>query len=296
MSERSTQNEVERFGREVLRAAVVSLTSKGLLYVAGSLVAAVVLLVVLGGTVPAWLLALVVLVAAVVLLLSWRQIRQLQDQVSSRDSRIAELQPFEQGAPELEGTVAAFDWALERFEVYTAHVTEVLDHLQRVLAGDIAVPIPTYVERGILEPARDLLADRSFEEHVRLSVLLPVEDCFVMVWAAGHTLPGRSKYRVPINATLSRLAYESGQPYDWEDVTEDDRFEQNPKATHPTRSMVSIPLHRGKDVIGVFNAIASEPGAFDPAEMRYLASLGSVISVAVSIHLEREGGSAAATD
>ena len=66
-----------------------------------------------------------------------------------------------------------------------------------------------------------------------------------MVWAAGHTLPGRSKYRVPIKDTLSRLAYESTEPQTWEDVTEDDRLEQNPKATHPTRSMVSIPLRRG---------------------------------------------------
>lgn len=296
MSEQPEKNSVERFGRDVFRAAVVALTSKALLYAAGSLAAAFVLLVIFGGSVPAWLLALVLLAAAVALSLSGRRIHQLQDEVSTRDSRIAELQPFEEGAPELEGTVATFDWALERFEVYTAHVAEILDHLQRVLAGDIAVPIPTYVERGILEPARDLLAHRSFEEHVRLSVLLPVDDCFAMVWAAGHTLPGRSKYRVPINATLSRLAYESGQPYDWDDVTEDDRFEPNPKATYPTRSMVSIPLHRGIEVIGVFNAIASEPGAFDPAEVRYLASLGSVISVAVSVHLEREGARATETD
>ena len=168
---------------------------------------------------------MVALVAVVVVLLSWRHIRRLRGEVSSRDGEIAEL---------------------ERFEVYTAHIAEVLDHLQRVLSPNIDVPIPVYIERGILEPARDVLANHP-DEHVRLSVLLPDGDCFVMVWAAGHTLPGRSNYRVPIKDTLSRLAYESGEPQTWQDVTEDDRFEQNPKATHPTRSSGSCQCACGGD-------------------------------------------------
>ena len=69
-------------------------------------------------------------------------------------------------------------------------------------------------------------------------------------------------------------------------------FEQNAKATYSTRSMISIPLRRGEDIIGVFNVIASEPEAFDPAEAQYLASLGSIISVAVSVSLERGDGHA----
>jgi putative methionine-R-sulfoxide reductase with GAF domain len=56
--------------------------------------------------------------------------------------------------------------------------------------------------------------------------------------------------------------------------------------------MISIPLRRGEDIIGVFNVIASEPEAFDPAEAQYLASLGSIISVAVSVSLERGDGHA----
>jgi GAF domain-containing protein len=290
-SERPQPNEVERFRRDVLRAALVDLTSKGLVYVSGALVALFLLLVVSGGSVPAWLLAVVALLAALIVLQSQRQVRRLRGQIAHLDTQIAELKPFEQNAPELEDMVDSFSWALERFEVYTAHVAEVLDHLQLVLSGNIDVPIPIYIERGILEPARDVLANDP-DEHIRLSVLLPDEDCFVMAWSAGHTLPGRSKYRVPIKDTLSHLAYESGEPQAWKDVTEDDRFKQNPKASHPTRSMVSIPLRRGEVVIGVFNVIASEPAVFDPAETRYLASLGSIISVAVSVLLEREGGHA----
>jgi hypothetical protein len=30
------------------------------------------------------------------------------------------LEPFKQGTPELEGTMGAFSWALERFEVYAS--------------------------------------------------------------------------------------------------------------------------------------------------------------------------------
>jgi hypothetical protein len=279
-------DEVQRFGRDVLRAALVDLTSKGLLYVGGSLIAGFVLLVVVGGSVPAWLLAVVALVAAIVLFFSRRQIKRVRSDLRTREARVTELEPFEANAPELEATVASFDWALERFEVYTAHVAEVLDHLQRVVSGDIEVPIPVYIERGILEPARNVLAP---DEAVRLSVLLPHEDWFVMVWAAGHSLPGQQKYRVPIKDTLSRLAFESGELHVWEDAAEDDRFKQNPKATWPTRAMISIPLRRADEVVGVFNAIAAQPGAFDPAEERYLVSLGSIISVAVSVWLDQEG-------
>lgn len=262
---------MDRFIREVLRAALVELTSKALIYVSIGLLASFALLVVFGGSVPAWLLAVALLSALAVLAACRYRARGIEREIRDRDG--------------------AFSSALERFEVYTAHVAEVLDHLQRVLSGNIDVKIPVYIERGILEPARDLLANDG-GEYVRLSVLLPYDENFIMVWAAGHTLPGQSGYRVPIKDTLSRVAYESGEPQAWDDVTEDDRFEQNPKASNPTRSMVSIPLRHGEHVIGVLNAIASQPSVFDPAEERYLASLGSVISVAVSIFFEREGGRA----
>lgn len=275
----------ESFGQDVLRAAAVDLASKALLYAGGSLIAALVLLVVAGGSVPAWVLAAVALVSVVLLLLFRRRIRRLQEGLHAHENRIAELEPYEAQAQELDDMVGAFDWALTRYETYTGHVAEVLDHLQRVVSGDLDVPIPTYIERGILEPARNVLAP---SENVRLSVLLPDDDCFVMAWAAGHSLPGQQKYRVPIKDTLSRIAYETGEAQSWSDAQDDDRFQQNPRATWPTRAMISIPLRRGESVIGVFNAIAAEPNAFDPAEERYLASLGSIISVAVSVWLDQQ--------
>src|ERR1039458_4510155 len=115
---RGEAGKVKRFGRDVLQAALVDLTSKALLYVGGGLLVALLLLVFFGGSVPAWLLAVVALVAGIVVFLSWRHIRRLRDEVRSRNGEIAELEPFKQGTPELEGTMGAFSWALERFEVY----------------------------------------------------------------------------------------------------------------------------------------------------------------------------------
>ena len=117
---RGEAGKLERFGHDLLQAALVDLTSKALLHVAGSLVVAFLLLVLFGGPVPAWLLALIALVAVIVVFLSWRHIRRLRGEVSSRDGEIEELEPFKQGTPELEGTVGAFSWALERFEVYAS--------------------------------------------------------------------------------------------------------------------------------------------------------------------------------
>jgi putative methionine-R-sulfoxide reductase with GAF domain len=106
-----------------------------------------------------------------------------------------------------------------------------------------------------------------------------------MVLAAGHSLAGREKYRERIVDTLSRFAYESGDPQSWDNVSEEPMFMPTPEATRPFRSMVSLPIRSGDDILGVFNVISAEPYAFDPAEERYIASLGGVINVAVGIML-----------
>lgn len=49
---------------------------------------------------------------------------------------------------------------------------------------------------------------------------------------------------------------------------------------------VVVPDPLGERTVGVFNAVSSEPYAFDPAEERYLASLGAVIAVAMGAHLK----------
>lgn len=284
--EPSRRDEPEGFARDVVRSAAVELTSKAVVWIVLTFGAALLVLVRAGGSVPAWTLAPLGLVGVLAVLLSHRRVSGLRRDRTERDRRIAELEPLRERVRELEEANEDAWWSVERHEVYAAHVAEVLDHLQRVVSGDIAVSIPVYIGRGILEPARDVLAHDASPD-ARLSVLLPDGDDFVMRWAAGHTLPGQTKYRVPIKDTLSRVAYESGELHIWDDVTTDDRFVASPGATRPVRAMISLPLRSGDRVIGVLNAIASQPGVFDPAEAQYLTSLASIISVAV--HLEDRG-------
>ncbi|MGH2797294.1 MAG: GAF domain-containing protein [Thermoleophilaceae bacterium] len=265
-----------RYTREVLHAATVDIVSKAL---SAALLAGLALLGLLiwrGGTVPAWLfaVALVLLVAASVVARAQRR-------------RVGELLPVEERAVELEGVVDLLADALERHDEYTRHVAVVLDNLQRVVAGALGVDLREYIERGILEPARDLLTQAP-DESVRLSVLVPEApgaDRWRMVWSAGHSLAGREGYNEPIARTLSRYAYETGRPQKWDDVLEERGFEQHPAASAPTRSMLSLPVHVGDDIVGVFNVIAAQPYAFDPAEERYIASLGGAINIAVGYWL-----------
>jgi len=178
--------------------------------------------------------------------------------------------------------------ALERHETYSGHLAQALDGLQRVVAGDIPVDIADYIGVGILEPARDLITDKPADD-VRLSVLLPRQDGehWSMPWAAGHSLEGRTKYKERIVDTLSRHAYERGQIQRWPDVASDSGFRQNPYASRPIRTMLSLPVRSGAQTVGVFNVVSSAPEAFDPAEELYITSLGALISLAVGVLLER---------
>lgn len=268
---------LSEFSQDVLRAAMVDIVSKALSLFVLTFAAAAILLVVRGGSIPAWIGVLEVGLIAFLVMLTRR-----------RGQRSAELEGLERGLADLREEVEIFGYALDRHQIYSDHVAQVLDHLQRVVSGDIDTPIPDYIQRGILEPARDVLNLEDLGQEARLSVLLPDDDNFVMAWAAGHGFDSQEKYRVPRSKTLARIALETGQLQAWDDATQDDRFEANPHARRPLHAMVSVPLLGGDSVIGVFNAIASKPAVFDPAERSYLLSLGGVLSVAVNVWLERE--------
>lgn len=280
-----TQGEEPKPGRiaqladEVVRAALVSIVSKVLTAAAVAVLAAAALLVYAGGSVPAWLAALeLALLLVLTFVVLWQR------------RRLSALSDVEDEAHELQETTETYDYALDRHLVYANHTAQVLDTLQRVVAGDIDVPIPDYIERGILSPARDVLSDLPGED-VRLSILLPVpadDDCFEMAWAAGHNLTSQSKYLVEIRKTLSAVTLETGEPQFWDDAPQDDRFEPNPKATRALHAMVSVPLRRGDSVIGVFNTVSSEANSFDPAEHSYLMALGGILSVAVNVWLGQQ--------
>jgi GAF domain-containing protein len=278
--ERDSAGAVKRFIGDVARGIAVDLTAKAIIFIAVSLLAAFALLVVQGGTVPAWVAALAVLVALMLgLALRGRTVKALRgdvlDAVEDRDERGLAAETF-------------YD-ALVRYEAYSGHLAQALDALQRIVSKDIDVPIPHYIEAGVLEPARDLITDKPAEQ-VRLSVLLPDDsgERWWMPWAAGHSVTGKAKYNERIVDTLARHAFETGEPQSWPDVESDSAFRQNPLASYPTRALISLPLRRGDEVVGVFNVVSSEPDAFDPAEDTYIASLAGVTAVAVGVFLKDE--------
>jgi GAF domain-containing protein len=250
---------------DVLEAAVVGLAGDLLKYVLVAVIGVVALAIWRGGSVPSWLAIAVVVGALAIAFVLGRRLRR----------RIGALQFETQDLAD----------ALSRHDAYTSHVAEVLDSLQRVIAGDLGASIEDYIERGILEPARAYLMSEPGDD-VRLSILIPragVPSRWEIAFSAGHSLAGREKYAEPIITTLSRYAFETGRAQAWGDVRQERGFTPTPLATRPFASMISMPILSGDDVVGVFNVISAEPYAFDPAEERYIASLGGVINVAVGL-------------
>ena len=123
----------ERAG-QVVEAAIVGLAGDILKYVVLAAVAVVALTVWQGGSIPAWVAVLVALMVMAVAVLRGRRLRR---RVAAAD-----------------GEAAILDYALSRHENYTSHVAEVLDNLQRVIAGDLDTSMGDYIERGIGPGAR----------------------------------------------------------------------------------------------------------------------------------------------
>ena len=122
---------------------------------------------------------------------------------------------------------------------------------------------------------------------LRMSVLIPVDGHFRMVWASGYSVEAKQKYKVPINQTIARVAYEKQAIQVWRNAPEEERgFVKNPKATRSFRSMVSVPILRGGTTTGVFNVLTAEESAFDPADINYLTSLSSIIQLAFGMGIE----------
>jgi GAF domain-containing protein len=292
----NTASLLTRLVKEAGHSLAIDITKRAMIAVGSLVVAGAAFVCLKVGYIKTWKV-LVLLLVVVALLLVWRS-RSVRAVERDRDDKIRTLEAerddkiraLEAERDDLDETVDVFNYGLVRHEAYQEHIERALDTLQKVVAGDIKLPIPKYVETGILEPARDLITEKT-AEHVRLSVLMPRgkdHERWCMPFAAGHSVEGKAKYSERIVDTLARHAYETGEAQSWEDVTTDSGFKQHALATHPLRSMISLPLRWGDRIVGVFNAISSEPNAFDPAEQKYIDSLCSVVSVAVGVQLDRE--------
>jgi hypothetical protein len=82
---------------------------------------------------------------------------------------------------------------------YSENLLSILYAFRQVVDGEIAdVSVKEWIEAGILAPARDLIRERQTGD-VRLSILMPLGDVFVMAFAAGHTLENKTKFRLSID-------------------------------------------------------------------------------------------------
>lgn len=185
----------------------------------------------------------------------------------------------------LVGRVAEAGENLEPF--YVDHVKEVLDTLQKIVAGEIPdVSVDAFIERGILVPAREwLVTPRRKGEEVRLSVLTVEGAQFSMLFEAGHSVEARQKFELPTTGSFAGHALASGEMQWTNDVEADPRWTAHPKA-RPGReygSLACAPIRVGDGVVAVLSVLSTEKNAFLPSELMYIDVLGSIIGVAWSL-------------
>jgi hypothetical protein len=259
---------LDQFTKDVLYSALVSVTSKALAWAAVLLGALVVALIVAGWSVPAWTLVAMAFIAVALVYVTRR--------VTGRE------------AHELRPKLEAAENRLDRHDSYGSNLCSVLDTFQRVNTRDIkGLTMGGFIERGILIPARDVMQENGHPSDLRMSVLLVSEGHFSMMWVSGHRVESQNKYRVPIDQTISKVAYEKKTIQIWKNAPEEERgFVRNPKATRGFKSMVSIPILMGDRTHGVFNVLTDRQDAFDPADINYLTSLGSIIQLAFGMAIQ----------
>jgi len=184
--------------------------------------------------------------------------------------------------------------SLEPF--YVDHVREVLETLQKIVAGDIhGVGAATFIERGILAPARQWLAvpTRKGEEEIRLAVLVPDGERFSMWLEAGHSLEARQKFDLPTTGSFAGHVLASGEMQWANDVEADPRWERHPRA-RPGReygSLACAPVRVGDEIVAILSILSTEKHAFFPSELMYIDVLGSIIGVAWSLAMPDDDSS-----
>jgi len=87
---------------------------------------------------------------------------------------------------------------------------------------------------------------------------------------------------IPLDGSLSGLAFKTGQTLHCDDVEKDSRVElELCRALHVV-SAVCVPLRRGDKTVGVFNVASYRPRAFDDRDIVTLTNLAEFISVAIA--------------
>jgi GAF domain-containing protein len=154
-------------------------------------------------TIPTWAIALAISLAAAVIVIQAIRLRRRRGEIADLTGGVESIAEF----------AAQTEHARAMAAAYAEHLGEILYSLQRVLAGAIpGVDARDPIEDGMLQPARDLLGSRQVGD-ARLSVLLPDNGDFVMPYAAGHSPESKRRFRIPINDSFSKWAFQTGLIY-----------------------------------------------------------------------------------
>lgn len=195
------------------------------------------------------------------------------------------LSGFEEKVAILEGLLQNYRDQSTLGAYYDSHLYDVLESLQKVVRGTIpGVTVDVFVEQGVLNPAREFLT-RGEGEDVRLSILEPDGDEFRMIFAAGHTLESKQRFRLPVEGSFAGFALRSGQIEFTGDVDLDERFVRHPKARpgRDYKSIISVPIRSGEQTVGVLNVISTFEDAFEEADFNYVRLIGAVLNVVWSM-------------
>lgn len=175
---------------------------------------------------------------------------------------------------------------------YTSVLHQALETLQKQAAHDRRdVNVDEVIEKGILQPFRDLLVAVVGSGDVRLSILVLHERHWKMALQAGHTLDSQRDYDLQYEKSFSRFAFESRKIEYSNDLATDPRFDRHPEA-RPGReyeSIVSLPIRAEGKAVAVFNVIATRKDAFQPGDFFYIGLTSSIIDIAWALREESDG-------
>jgi hypothetical protein len=242
-----------------------------------------------GATLPIWAWILLGVVPAIFGLAQWylrrHEFASANQELESLHSQIDSTQvELTTARAELDAVRAELETA--RLASYRAnHVYQMLTALCKSMSHDIrGVTKGDFIERGVLEPARENLTDAK-KQDVRLSLLKPDDTGteWRMIHAAGHGFETRQNFNLKINQSFCRYAFEQGQAIWSNDLEADERF-QRLDAEPPTyNSMISVPVRTDGLTTAVLNVTGADTGTFDEDDITHAKTLAAVVEIVQAV-------------
>ena len=113
-------------------------------------------------------------------------------------------------------------------------------------------------------------------------------EAFTIECASGY-VEDRIGGRIPIEGSLTGLAFRSGETLRCDDAENDPRVHLELCHAFRVVSIVCVPLWRGEKTVGVFTVNSSRRGAFDGHAVATLTSLAEFISVVIALAVDLAG-------